>query len=140
MKLKTIFMAAAIAMVGSYAMAQDHKVQVKTRLDHLSGTQWVLVISYLSSEITSITCDKWAMLGVASWKHQNEFTIPAGTVIPSTSVVMPSVAILDANKFQGYCAAAGSIIAHTDDGDFPGVLDRGAGNWNDSTKLTFVAK
>ena len=101
---------------------------LKTRLDHLSGTQWVLVVSYLPSEITSITCEKWTMLGVGSWKHQNDFTIPAG----------PSVAIMDANKFQGYCKGAGSIIAHTDDGDFIGVLDRGPGNWEASTKLTFL--
>jgi hypothetical protein len=67
------------------------------------------------------------MLGIGSWKHQNDFTIPPG----------PSVAIMDADHFQGYCAQRGSILAHTDDGDFVGTLDRGDGNWKDSTKLTF---
>jgi hypothetical protein len=105
-------------------------LQIKTRLDHLSGTQWVVVMNYLPSEITSITCDSWTMLGVDSWKHHNDFTIPAG----------PSIAIMDADKFQGYCKDAGSIVGHTDDGDFVGTLDRGAGNWNASTKLTFSAK
>jgi hypothetical protein len=100
---------------------------IKTRLDHLSGTTYVLVISYLPSEITSITCDKWTMLGVGSWKHQNDFTIPAG----------PSIAVMDAKSFNGYCKEPGSIKAHTDDGDFVGVLDRGDGNWEASTKLTF---
>jgi hypothetical protein len=61
-------------------------------------------------------------------KHHNDFTIPAG----------PAVAVMDADKFQGYCKSAGSIVAHTDDGDFVGVLDRGAGNWEASTKLTFT--
>lgn len=110
------------------AQAQPHPTQIKTRLDHLSGTQWVVVLSNLPSEITSITCDGWTMLGVNSWKHQNDFTIPAG----------PSIAVMDANKFNGYCKGADSIKAHTDDGDFTGTLDRGAGNWNDSTKLTFA--
>jgi hypothetical protein len=100
---------------------------IKTRLDHLSGTPMVLVISYLPSEITSITCEKWTMLGIGSYKDHNNFTIPTG----------PAVAIMDASKFDGYCAAKGSIIAHTDDGDAVGVLDRGDGNWKDSTKLTF---
>ena len=103
---------------------------IKSRLDHLSGTPYVLVISFLKSEITSITCDKWEMLGVGSWKHQNDFTIPSG----------PAVAIMNADHFQGSCAAHGSIIAHTDDGDFIGALDRGDGNWKDSTKLTFNNK
>lgn len=100
---------------------------IKTRLDHLSGTHWVLVISYLPAEITSVTCDSWTMLGVKSWQNQNNFTIPSG----------PAVALMDANKFDGYCVKEGSIVAHTDDGDFPGTLDRGNGNWKDSTKLTF---
>ena len=102
-------------------------LMIKTRLEHLSGTPYVVVISLLKSEITSITCDKWEMLGIGSWKHQNDFTIPPG----------PSVAIMDADHFQGYCAQRGSILAHTDDGDFVGTLDRGDGNWKDSTKLTF---
>ncbi len=102
--------------------------QIKTRLDHLSGTQWVVVISYLPAEITSITCDSWTMLGINSWKHHNDFTIPSG----------PAIAVLDADKFQGYCTTVGSIIAHTDDGDYVGTLDRGAGNWDGSTKLTFL--
>ena len=101
---------------------------IKTRLDHLSGTQWVVVVSYLPSEITSITCEAWTMLGINSWKHQNDFTIPAG----------PSIAVMDSSKFNGYCKGVGSIIAHTDDGDFVGTLDRGAGNWDASTKLTFL--
>jgi hypothetical protein len=103
-------------------------VQIKTRLDHLSGTQWVLVVSYIPVEITSITCQTWTMLGVNSWKHHNDFTIPAG----------PAIAVMDADGFQGYCKEAGSIVAHTDDGDYVGVLDRGDGNWNASTKLTFL--
>lgn len=112
----------------AYADGNSKPVVIKTRLDHLSGTQWVLVISYLPSEITSITCDTWTMLGINSWKHHNDFTIPTG----------PSVAVMDADKFQGYCAGAGSIVAHTDDGDAIGTLDRGDGNWNASTKLTFT--
>ena len=40
---------------------------------------------------------------------------------------------MDADGFDGY----GSIIAHTDDGDFVGHLDAGDGNWNASTKLVF---
>lgn len=107
--------------------ASSKPLTIKTRLDHLSGTQWVLVINYLPSEITSITCESWTMLGIGSWKHQNDFTIPTG----------PAVAVMDANKFDGYCKERGSIVAHTDDGDFVGVLDRGDGNWNASTKLTF---
>jgi len=133
MKLKTIFMAAAIAVsaIAPVNAQQPNKpLQIKTRLDHLSGTQWVVVMSYLPSEITSITCDAWTMLGIGSWKHQNDFTIPAG----------PSVAVMDANHFNGYCKGHGSIIAHTDDGDFVGALDRGDGNWEASTKLTFQAK
>jgi hypothetical protein len=127
----------ATAAVPCYAQPADedgpgsrHRkpVQIKTRLDHFSGTQWVLVLSYLPSEITSITCQTWTMLGINSWKHHNDFTIPAG----------PSVAVLDADKFQGYCKEPGSIVAHTDDGDYVGVLDRGDGNWNASTKLTFI--
>ena len=137
---KLIFSASVLALALSFsavgeraAFAQSagapQSYKIKTRTDHLSGTQWVLVVSYLQSEITSITCDKWTMLGVNSWKHQNDFTIPAG----------PAVAIMDANKFDGYCKEEGSIKAHTDDGDFVGVLDRGNGNWKDSTKLTFAA-
>jgi hypothetical protein len=135
---KAILSAAiALAMVSAPVMAdplaradQLKPLQIKTRLDHLSGTQWVMVLSYLPSEITSITCDQWTMLGIGSWKHQNDFTIPAG----------PSVAIMDANKFNGYCKNHGSIVAHTDDGDFVGTLDRGDGNWDASTKLTFTGK
>jgi hypothetical protein len=115
-----------LALVASSAHAQT---KIKIRADHLSGTQWVLVVSYLPSEITSITCDKWVMLGTNSWHDQNNFTIPAG----------PAVAIMDANKFDGYCTTEGSIKAHTDDGDFVGILDRGNGNWQESTKLTFGA-
>lgn len=128
---KTLLAAAAlISIVGAAQAQQLHKADpIKTRLDHLSGTQWVLVISYLPSEITSITCETWTMLGVGSWKDHNNFTIPAG----------PAVAVMDADKFQGYCTKPDSIVAHTDDGDFVGHLDRGAGNWDASTKLTFEA-
>ena len=101
--------------------------KIKTRLDHFSGTTHVLVISYIPSEITSITCQKWTMLGINSWNKQNEFTIPAG----------PAVAVMESNGFDGYCKGDNDIVAHTDDGDFVGHLDRGAGNWTDSTKLTF---
>ena len=118
--------AATIALSGAASYAAD-KSMIKTRLDHLSGTPMVLVISYLPSEITSITCEKWTMLGIGSYKDHNNFTIPAG----------PAVAVMDASKFDGYCQGKGSIIAHTDDGDAVGVLDRGDGNWKDSTKLTF---
>lgn len=123
--------AVALALVSSgttVGMAQTKPQVIKTRTDHFSGTQWVLVISYLPAEITSITCDTWTMLGVGSWKNQNNFTIPSG----------PAVAVMNANGFNGYCKTAGSIVAHTDDGDFSGVLDRGAGNWSASTKLTFI--
>ena len=126
-KILLLASAAALCFSSTLAFAGEGK-PLKTRLDKLSGTQWVVVISYLPSEITSITCDSWTMLGVGSWKGHNEFTIPAG----------PAIAIMDAEKFQGYCKGPDSIKAHTDDGDFVGVLDRGAGNWNASTKLTFV--
>jgi hypothetical protein len=129
---KALLAAALVALTAApcYAQAADgprKPLTLKTRLDHLSGTQWVVVISFLPSEITSITCETWTMLGMNSWNNQNNFTIPAG----------PAIAIMDANKFQGYCAKHGSIIAHTDDGDAIGTLDRGDGNWNESTKLTF---
>ena len=125
--LATAVMAMVICSAGPVASQPAN--QIKTRLDHLSGTPYILVLSYLPSEITSITCDKWTMLGVGSWKHQNDFTIPSG----------PSIAIMNANGFNGYCTGADSIKAHTDDGDFVGVLDRGAGSWDASTKLTFKA-
>jgi hypothetical protein len=121
-------LALALAMsIPAYAQTSPHKSGIKTRLDHLSGTPYVLVVSYLPEEITSITCEKWVMLGVNSWKGQNNFTIPTG----------PAVAIINTNGFDGYCKDAGSIVAHTDDGDYVGSLDRGDGNWTDSTKLTF---
>jgi len=121
----TILAAATLAAMSAPAFAQE--VKIKTRLDHLSGTQWVLVVSTLPAEIESITCERWTMLGVNSWKHHNDFTIPVG----------PSVAILDADKFDGYCKTENSIVAHTDDGDYVGFLDNGAGNWDASTKLVF---
>jgi len=124
MKKKTALLVAALSLAAVPATAQT---TIKARTDHLSGTQWVLVLSYLPSEITSITCETWTMLGINSWKHQNDFTIPAG----------PAVAIMDASKFNGYCKGQGSIVAHTDDGDAVGTLDRGPGNWDASTKLTF---
>lgn len=130
--MRNALVGTAVAIVGICAAAVPSYAQsvtgpIKTRLDHLANTQWVLVVSYLPAEITSITCEKWTMLGIKSWKDQNNFTIPAG----------PSVAVMDASKFDGYCTTAGSIVAHTDEGDFTGALDRGAGNWHDSTKLTF---
>jgi hypothetical protein len=127
--MKNVIGLALVMGLASSAMAAD-AVKIKTRLDHLSGTQYVVVVSYLPSEITSITCDSWTMLGVGSWKDQNNFTIPSG----------PSIAVMNANKFNGYCKSAGSIKAHTDDGDFVGILDRGDGNWDASTKLTFGTK
>jgi hypothetical protein len=105
---------------------------VKTRLDHLAGGDLVLVISDLNSEITAITCQKWKMLGVNSWNHQNDFTIPAAN--PGSV----ALAVLNAHGFEGYCKEPGSLIAHTDEGDVPGALDMGPGNWKDSTKLTFM--
>jgi hypothetical protein len=135
MAVKALFaagvMAAMLLSVPVHARsAPVESTPIKTRLDHLSGTRWVVVVSYLPAEITSITCETWTMLGVNSWKHQNDFTIPVG----------PSVAVMDASNFNGYCKGAGSIVAHTDDGDFVGVLDRGPGNWEASTKLTFSGK
>ena len=129
-RIFSFFAAIAVTsmILGGTSYAADKPFQIKTRLDHLSGTTWVLVISYLPAEITSITCEKWTMLGIGSYKDHNNFTIPSG----------PAVALMDASKFDGYCAAKGSIIAHTDDGDAVGVLDRGDGNWKDSTKLTFT--
>jgi len=126
---RLLFAVAALVILGGFVPnpSQSAGLKIKTRLDHLSGTQWVLVLNYSPSEITSITCESWTMLGIGSWKHQNDFTIPAG----------PSIAIMDANKFDGYCKGHGSIVAHTDDGDLIGTLDRGDGNWNASTKLTF---
>ena len=116
-------------------MSSGHSEQVinkttniKTRLDHFRGTDYVLVISYLPEEITSITCEEWVMLGVKSWNDQNNFTIPSG----------PAVAVMNSHKFNGYCKTLGSIVAHTDDGDYLGVLDAGPGNWTASTKLTFT--
>lgn len=120
-------LAIALASIFSFS-AMAEPLKIKTRLDHLSGTTFVVVVNQLPSEITTITCEGWTMLGIGSWKHQNDFTIPAG----------PSIAIMDANKFNGYCKGKGSIVAHTDDGDFPGILDRGEGNWDASTKLTFT--
>jgi len=119
-----------ITGVVNISYAQAPMGQIKTRLDLLSGTPYVVVISTLPSEITSITCDSWIMLGVNSYKHHNDFTIP-GT---NHGV---AIAVMNADKFDGYCKGPDSIKAHTDDGDFTGYLDRGAGNWNASTKLTF---
>jgi hypothetical protein len=126
--------ATVLASVVAYAGdVQANGVKVKTRLDHLANTQWVLVVSTIPSEITSITCEKWTMLGTNSWKNQNNFTVPSA----DKGV---AVAVMDANKFDGYCSKPGSIVAHTDDGDFIGHLDRGDGNWKESTKLTFEPK
>lgn len=131
-KIKNLFIVSlmAVGFVAASVMGVDaqNKFVLKTRVDLLSGTPYVLIVSYVPFEITSVTCDQWTMLGVNSWKGQNNFTIPAG----------PSVAIMNANKFDGYCKSAGSIRAHTDSGDFVGQLDRGEGNWSGSTKLTFT--
>jgi hypothetical protein len=125
-----MMLAAGVAVAGD---VQANGIKVKTRLEHLSGTPIVIVISTIPSEITSITCEKWVMLGIGSWKQQNEFTIPsAGNGV--------AIAAMNANKFDGYCTKPGSIVAHTDDGDFVGHLDKGDGNWTDSTKLTFEPK
>jgi hypothetical protein len=134
---RTVLAVAAFALLASVStplIKADTPVthpKVLTRFDKLSGTQWVIVVSSIPNEITSITCDKWIMLGVGSWKHQNDFTIPAAPPLGF------ALGVIDANKYQGYCEKHGSIIAHTDDGDFIGTLDRGDGNWNASTKLTF---
>ncbi len=128
--MRNLFLAAALFMAAP-AFGQEPAFKVKTRLDHLVGTPYVLVVSTLPSEINSITCQTWTMLGVSSWKNHNNFTIPAATV-PGVSI-----GILDTRGFDGYCREHGSIIAHTDDGDYVGTLDRGDGNWNASTKLTF---
>ena len=127
--MRSFLLAAAITFGIVAAATAQPPDPIKTRLDHFVGTNWVLVVSYVPAEITSITCDKWTMLGVKSWHDQNNFTIPAG----------PAVAVMDSKGFDGYCATAGSIVAHTDAGDFVGVLDRGAGNWGASTKLTIRA-
>lgn len=124
-----MFSASLLAQSVAQAQAPSTAMPaIKTRLDHLSDTKYVLVVSYLPAEITTITCQKWAMLGISSYKNQNNFTIPAG----------PSVAIMVTSGFDGYCKEHGSIVAHTDAGDFVGVLDRGDGNWTNSTKLTFT--
>jgi hypothetical protein len=120
------------ALLAGTAMAQTPgpKCSIKTRLDHFSGTHNILVVSCVPDEITSITCEKWTMLGINSWHNQNDFTIPAGL----------AVTVMNANGFEGYCSKPDSIVAHTDSGDYVGVLDRGAGNWNESTKLTISPK
>jgi hypothetical protein len=125
-----MMLAAGVAFAGD---VQANGVKVKTRLEHLGGTPLVIVISTLPTEITEITCEKWVMLGVGSWKQQNEFTIPSA----DKGV---AIAAMNAKGFDGYCSKPGSIIAHTDDGDFVGHLDKGDGNWKDSTKLTFEPK
>ncbi len=126
-----VLLASAAPQMGA-ALVSSARAQsaatIKTRLDHLSGTPYILVVSYLGAEITTITCDKWAVLGVESYKKSNPFTIPAG----------PAIGILTVDSsFNGYCKTPGSLVAHTDLGDFPGTLDRGPGNWTTSTKLTF---
>ena len=77
---KLLLGAIAAATVITGALAQTTPQKIKTRLDHLAGTPFVLVVSYLPSEITSITCDNWVMLGINSWNHQNDFTIPGRPV------------------------------------------------------------
>lgn len=128
--LTTAAMLGALTISGAAFAEQPTHPMLKTRLDHFSGTNFVLVVSYLHSEITSVTCERWAMLGIDSWKGQNNFTIPAAN--PNSA----SVAVMNAKGFEGYCKGAGSIVAHTDEGDYVGKLDRGPGNWKESTKLT----
>jgi hypothetical protein len=62
-EMRKVLLVTAMVAFTNCAYAQN---AIKTRLDHLSGTQWVLVVSYLHSEITSITCDTWTMLGINS--------------------------------------------------------------------------
>ena len=127
--MKRMLVASLVAML-AVGSAHADTLRIKTRLDNLAGTSNVLVISTSPSEITSITCLKWVMLGNGSWKDHNNFTIPA------TDAKSPvTLAILNGAGFDGYCKEENSIVAHTDDGDFPCHLDRGAGNWTDSTKL-----
>jgi len=132
--MRKLMLTVAAAAVLLTAPAYAESVKVLTRLSHLSGTQWVVVVSTINAEITSVTCDKWTMLGTGSWKQHNEFTIPAA---PKGGA---SIAVMDASKFDGYCSAPGSIVGHTDDGDYTGHLDKGDGNWSASTKLTFSPK
>ena len=129
--LSTVAVAAMLfASALSPALAADAKV--KARLDHFRGTSNVLVISTLPDEITSITCERWVMLGIGSWDKQNEFTIPA------VNADYPvALAVMNADGFNGHCTTPGSIVAHTDSGDHIGTLDMGPGNWTDSTKLIF---
>lgn len=131
--MKKLLLAAVAALTLTTA-GHAASINVKTRLDHLSGTTLVVVISNIPSEITSITCESWTMLGMNSWKGQNNFSIPAAAANGY------AIAIMDAKGFDGYCKQANSIVAHTDDGDFVGTLDRGPGSWSASTKLTFVSK
>jgi hypothetical protein len=139
---RTILSALTVLALGTAPIVAQTVKQpiVKTRLEAFSGTDFVLVINYIPYEVTAITCDSWTMLGIKSWHDQNNFTIPAATPLPSGGV-MPSVAVMNAHKFNGYCAKEGSIIAHTDEGDYTSnELDRGAGMWEVSTKLTLKGK
>ena len=131
---KSLLAALALTLAATTATpALAESAKIKTRLDKFSGTPFVLVISSLPVEITTITCDSYTLVGVQSWHGQNNLTIPA-----ADHGAVAAVAVIDASHYQGYCAKEGSIVAHTDDGDFIGHLDRGAGNWNGSTKLTFT--
>ena len=87
---KTLLAAAAVLVVVGAHAAET----IRTRLDHLSGTPLIAVISLLPSEITSITCESWTMLGINSWKHQNDFTIPPG---PAVAAAGTATAVLDPN-------------------------------------------
>lgn len=125
---------ASVFAVSAVADSKEN-VKVKTRLDHLKGTPLVLVISQIPDEITSITCEKWTMMGQSSYKGHNQFSIPgAGRPLGV------SIAVLDASGFDGYCKGVNDIQAHTDEGDYPCHLDAGPGNWSDSTKLVCDAK
>ena len=128
-KIPAVAVASALMISSAFADGGD---KIKTRLNHFTGTKYVLVISYLPDEITSISCDSWSMLGLDSWKGHNNFTIPA-----VNNGAIAAVGVLDASGFDGYCKNQDSIVAHTDSGDFVGHLDRGAGNWSASTKLIF---
>lgn len=127
---KTLTAALVLALTATSAFAEGAKI--KTRLDKLSGTPLVLVISYLPTEITKITCDEYTLAGLQSWSDQNNLTIPA-----ADKGAVAAVALIDASSYEGWCAEEGSIVAHTDDGNFVGHLDVKGGKWKAATTLTF---
>ena len=112
--MKRYLTAIALTSVLLTSAVADSKenIKVKTRLDHLKGTPYVLVISQIPDEITSITCEKWTMMGQSSWKGHNNFTIPG-----AGKPLGVSIGVLDASGFDGYCKGQNDIQAHTDEGD-----------------------